>query len=107
VFTTPEIAVAFACSGIISLLLLIFLWRGHETVPVKLLLSVVLLIPVAGPIFYLFATVMSSAPAQAKCLKNRGPRGEYTHSWITMKPIYEEIVREKKARMEKSRDNDT
>lgn len=102
-----EVTAALIASEIISLTLLIFLWRGQQTTLSKVLLSVLVLIPIAGPILYLFGTVMSSTPAQDERFMNHGPRGEYFHSWITMEPIFKKFIEEKKSRVAESRKDDT
>lgn len=82
-------------SGIVSLFLLTKVWRSSEHLAFKIAISFVTVIPIVGPVFYLF--VANNTPPQDRCLQNKGPRGEYAHRWLSVKPLYQNIIDEKKA----------
>ena len=83
-------------SEVISILLIIRLWFRKEHVALKILISLVALIPFAGPALYFFGT--DNTPPQPKWLQNRGARGTYTHNWITYRKYMQEIVANHKKR---------
>lgn len=78
-----DIRIYIAVSEIISLVLLFRLWRGAEPFALKVLGSLVVVIPFLGPIMYWFGA--GKLEPQAPHLQNTGPRGEYTHRLISSK----------------------
>lgn len=92
-------------SWVISLLLLIKLWRSNDLIIFKVVISALALVPVFGPIFYLFTT--DRTPPQDQCLQDRGARGQYTHTRISMIPLYKKILKEKKAKLDEQDQNNT
>jgi hypothetical protein len=59
--------------------------------------SCLLVVPILGPLAYLWIT---QAPAPTpEVLRNDQPRGEYTHMWLSMGPIYKAILKERSDRV--------
>ena len=54
---------------------------------------VVLLVPVVGPLLYLFLS--EEVPPQSPLLRNNGPRGAYTDAMIAIQAALEETARQK------------
>lgn len=98
----PFLIVAIVASEIVALVLMVRTWMKPDYVILKLLLSVVLLIPIVGPFLYFFANDRTSP--QKDCLKNNLPRGWYTDRWISMRPLYKEALEEKRRRADDSKD---
>lgn len=80
-------------SEIISLLLMLKLWRSRENTIFKIFLSIVLLIPVIGPSLYLFST--DNTPVQSEYLKNDLGHGYYTQRWVTMRDLWKKFLEER------------
>lgn len=78
---------------LISLAMAYKLWRGAESRWIKVGGTVVLLVPILGPLLYLF--VFDQPGPQPAHLRNDGPRGEYTHAWIGLRGPLRKWIREK------------
>jgi len=78
----------------ISLVLVIRLWRGNEHLVIKCALTFVTVIPFVGPVFYGFYWGTSEIKPQKVFLQNRGSRGEYTDTWISINPILKKFLKE-------------
>lgn len=85
-------------SWVVSLWLVVNLWRSNDSVFFKVFITPLALIPVLGPFFYLFTT--DRTPPQRRCLQNRGARGQYTHTWIGMSPLYKKILKKKQEQLD-------
>jgi hypothetical protein len=80
--------------------LLVKLLRSHRVLSDKIGGAVLLLIPLLGPL--LCWLVYDPPPPQARCLQNRGPWGQYTHNWIGMKPVLEQILKERREKTDQT-----
>ena len=76
------------------------LMRSNRSLADKIGGAVLLLIPVLGPL--LCWLVYDPPPPQAPYLQNRGPRGDYTHNWIGMKPVLDQILKERQESADRS-----
>lgn len=87
-----SLLVVLLASECFSIYLIFRLCRKHELLFFKILIGLITLIPLLGPIAYFF--VMGERVSVDSNLKNTGPRGEYTHNWISMRPILRSMVKE-------------
>jgi len=78
---SKELLIVIIVSEIISIFLLFRTWRSQEYLVFKIFATVIVVIPIVGPILYLF--VANTPNPQAKDLQNNLPRGYYTQSWIS------------------------
>lgn len=99
-----EIYVLIAASEFVSLVLLVRLWRKKDYLFFKLANSFILLIPVMGPLLYLFW--MEAPEAQKGYLQNRGPRGEYTDRWLLIEPLLRRRLNSKNNKSSANEDMD-
>lgn len=76
--------IAFFILEVLSLILIIKLWRGNEHITFKIIGTVIGLIPLLGFFLLLF---IFSPPPQPRHLQNRGPRGSYSDRFNTIKRI--------------------
>jgi hypothetical protein len=72
-----------AVSEAVSCFLGYRLLKCDKSILEKTALVVVLLVPIFGPIFYLF--LVEEVPPQNPFLRNHGPRGSYTDRMISMR----------------------
>lgn len=72
-------------SEIISLICIVFCWRSNHKLGYKIALSLIALIPLLGPVF--FAFISHDVHPKSVFIKNRMPRGEMTHLWISFREI--------------------
>lgn len=79
-------------SELMSAFLLCKLWAKKGRLLVKVLLSIIALIPIVGPILYLFVTDQSEPQGD----RNTRPRGDYTHVWISVRPIWRKSSKQDK-----------
>lgn len=93
-------SVALLISLFVSLLLVKRIWRTDDNIIVKMVLTLVALIPFVGPVFYGFYWGTSELEPQSSLLKDSGPRGEYTHAWISLRPLLKKIVKERRKKEE-------
>lgn len=77
----------------LSSFLMFKLLRSESDLADKIGGTVLLLLPFVGPLLFWF--VYSSLRPQAPHLQNRGPRGDYTHRWLAMRPMLEEAQRQR------------
>ena len=82
-------------SAIISLVLVVRVWRASEYLIVKYVLTLITFVPFIGPVFYWFYWGMSEIKPQAESLQNRGARGTYTDTWNSIAPIIKRNRKEK------------
>jgi len=89
-------------SELFSLFLLWKIWTGKEYLVLKILLNFVVLVPFIGPIFYFF--IIDETKAQDVSLRNqnKGTYGSYTQEWITMRPLWRKIIKEKQGKSTRS-----
>lgn len=80
-------------SELFSLYLIFRLWAKKDYLLLKVLAGLILLIPFLGPLMYFF--IMHERTPVASGLKNTGPRGEYTHGWISTRSILAGALKEK------------
>ena len=92
---TPFLATVLVVSGALSLFFIFRLLSGRRSVAQKSMYFVVLLVPVVGPLLYLFLS--EEVPPQSPLLRNDGPRGAYTDKVIAIQTALEE------ARLQKAR----
>jgi len=76
--------IAISLAEILSLILIIKLWRSNENKIFKIMGTLLGLIPFLG--FFLLLFIFSPQP-QPRHLQNRGPRGSYTDNFNAMKSI--------------------
>lgn len=69
---------------ILSLILIVKLWRSNEHITLKIIGTVTGIIPFLGLFLLLF---MFSPQPQPEHLQNRGPRGSYKDSFNAMKSV--------------------
>ena len=67
------------------------LLSGKRSVLEKSVYCLVLLVPVVGPLLYLFLS--EEVPPQPPLLRNNGPRGAYTDAMIAIQADLEETAR--------------
>ena len=82
-----KIAVVIAGAGLISLWLMIRLVASDRSSWEKVGGIVLLAAPVVGPLLFFF--VYTNPPPQRADLRNHGPRGEFFHHWLGVRPILE------------------
>jgi len=89
-------------SEIVSLVLIVRLWKVEEYLLFKILIAGITLIPFVGPLFYFFVT--GRAPVQPEIQQNRsrGYTGQYKTNWETRKPYEQEAVNKLKEKIEKN-----
>lgn len=83
-----ELLIVIIVSEVISLLLLFRVWKRQEYLFLKVLATVIVVIPIVGPIFYLF--VSNTTESQPIHLQNNMPRGSYTQNLISQQASLEE-----------------
>lgn len=67
----------------VSIYIAIGLWRSEKSRKYKALLTLILFLPIFGPVFYFFVTdIPPSLPIDKQ---NRAHRGYYTDQWATKK----------------------
>lgn len=89
-----------AASWSLSAFLLFKLLRSNRSISDKIGGAVLLVIPLLGPL--LCWLVYDPPPPQAPHLQARGSRGQYTHDWIGLEPILDEILKERQDEIDKS-----
>lgn len=83
-----ELAVLLIAAGLASLWLMVKVARSDRGRLDKFGGIVLLAVPLVGPLLYWF--VYNDLPAQDPQLQNRGPRGDYAHNWMSIRPFLEE-----------------
>lgn len=76
----------------ISVCLIYRLWKKDDVFFLKLLASLIALIPFFGPFLYFFAT--DETPAMDSELQNRHARGGYTDFWISNRSSIKKRIKE-------------
>lgn len=89
------IVLLLIASWTLSLYLMFKLLRSESGLADKVGGTVLLLLPFAGPLLYWF--VYNRLPPQASYLQNRDGRGAYTHKWLGIRPVLEEVSRQRRA----------
>lgn len=84
---------AFILSGLASVFLIFRLLSSQRTLTEKYVFFAVLLIPIVGPLLYLFLS--EEVPPQPSVLRNTGPRGAYTNWMIAIQAIMAESAHKK------------
>lgn len=88
---------AIILSEMVSAFLSMKLWQKEEFLSMKILISLVLVIPLLGPAMYFFIT---GGGKVTPALNNTMPRSEYTHMWISIRGL---IINETSSKKEKER----
>src|SRR5690606_6588724 len=83
-----ELALLLVAAGLLSLWLMVKLAKSERTRLDKLGGIILLLVPFVGPLLYWF--VYSDLSPQHPRLQNRGPRGEYAHKWMSIRPTLQQ-----------------
>ncbi len=91
--TLNSLSTYIVISELVSILLMLKIWRSKEGVFFKIIISALTLVPFVGPIFCLF--VMDDTEPRSPELQNRGARGDYTHSWIIKRKVMKKLIDEK------------
>ncbi len=84
----PILVAAFLLSGLLSIFFIFKLLSSQRSFLEKCVFFAVLLIPLVGPLLYLFLS--EDMPSQAPVLRNNGPRGAYTNWMIAIQAIMTE-----------------
>lgn len=87
------LVVAFILSGLLSIFLIFRLLSSQRSLLEKCIFSAVLLIPLVGPLLYLFLS--EEVPPQSPVLRNTGPRGAYSNWMIAIQAIMAESAHKK------------
>ena len=95
---------SLAASWTLSAVLLIRLWARDCGLADRIGGTVLLLVPFMGPLLYWF--VYNSLAPQPTCLQARGGRGTYTHKWLAMRPVLEQVLHERRAQDEHAEHED-
>lgn len=75
----PIIVGVVLISELVAFMLIRRLWRSDDNLVLKILLTVVALVPVLGPLLALWiVSFPDEAPAS---IQNQGPRGNYYREW--------------------------
>lgn len=85
--------ILLALVWMVSLVIMVGLLRSGKSLAEKIGGCVLLLVPFFGPLLYQF--VIYPPPANHPRLRARGPRGEYTHRWIAVRPVLEDGLKQK------------
>ncbi|TWT18314.1 hypothetical protein [Luteimonas wenzhouensis] len=85
--------ILLALGWVVSLILMVRLLRSGKGVAEKIGGCALLLVPFFGPLLYQF--VVDPPPAKHPLLQARGPRGEYAHKWIAVRPVLEDGLKQK------------
>ena len=85
---------ALVATSLLSLFLLVRHFKRDLSRSNRIIGVLLLLVPLVGPLLYWF--LLSDLPAQDKILQNRGGRGSYTHAWLSIKPIADQIIKDKR-----------
>lgn len=85
-------------SEIISFLFFLKLLSSRESIHMKIVFSMLLVVPVFGPIMYLFLN--DPPPPQPRWMQNKGDaysntpmRGEYTDRWLIKKDVIQQQIK--------------
>lgn len=84
----PFMVAALILSGLVSVFLIFRLLSSQRSLLEKCIFLVVLLVPLVGPLLYLF--LCEEVPPQPSVLRNTGPRGAYTNWMIAIQAIMAE-----------------
>ena len=95
----PVLICTLVATSLLSLLLLLHHFKRDLSRSDKVIGVLLLLVPLIGPLLYWF--LLNDLPPQDKILQNRGGRGSYTDAWISVKPIADRIINDKKESLEK------
>ena len=93
-----ELLLLVGLSEIFSCVLLFALFKKKMNIGFKIVISVLTLIPIFGPIFYLFITD-ETAP-QNPMKKNSSYFGKYSTDWKTIKPYIQSAIEKEKAKLD-------
>jgi hypothetical protein len=91
-------------SWAISLMLMVSLIRSDRGIGEKIGGSVLLLVPFFGPFLYQF--VIDPPPIKNPRLQARGPRGEFAHKWIAIRPVLDDGLKQKGEHEEAAKEGD-
>lgn len=89
----PFAVAAVVLPGALSAFFIYRLLSSKRSAFEKSVYCVVLLVPVVGPLLYLFLS--EEVPPQSPLLRNNGPRGAYTDAMIAIQAALEETARQK------------
>jgi hypothetical protein len=68
-----------ALSELVAIVLIVRIWRSHDILFLKLALTIIALIPVAGPVLALWIGAFPNRASET--VQNRGSRGQYYRIW--------------------------
>ena len=85
--------ILLALAWVVSLILMVRLLRSDKSLAEKIGGCALLLVPFFGPLLYQF--VIDPPPVKSPLLQAHGPRGEYAHKWIAVRPVLEDGLRQK------------
>lgn len=89
----PLLVAGFILSGLLSIFLIFRLLSSQRSLLEKCIFFAVLLIPLVGPLLYLFLS--EEVPPQPPVLRNTGPRGAYSNWMIAIQAIMAESAHKK------------
>jgi hypothetical protein len=75
----PIVLWVLLISELVAFMLTVRIWRSGEIIALKVLLSLVALIPALGPLLALWIIAFPNEAPEA--IQNRGPRGNYYRDW--------------------------
>lgn len=89
----PFAVTVIVLPGALSAFFIYKLLSSNRSALEKSVYCVVLLVPVVGPLLYLFLS--EEVPPQSPLLRNNGPRGAYTDTMIAIQAGLKEAARQK------------
>jgi len=101
----PIILWVLLISELVAFMLIVRIWRSGETMALKILLSLVALIPVLGPLLALWIVAFPNEAPEA--IQNRGPRGNYYRDWSSVIGARSPIRRFRLWRAQAANDDDS
>lgn len=85
--------ILLALAWLVSLILMTRLLKSGKSLGKKLGGCALLLVPFFGPLLYQF--VIDPPSVKHPRMQARGPRGEFAHKWIAVRPILEDGLRQR------------
>ena len=85
--------ISIIVSDLIALYLLIKVWKSDERILLKIIGTIIGLIPFIGLLAIMF--VFDMPENQPSNQQNQGPRGELTHAWISSRNKLKKAIKEK------------
>ena len=88
----------FVLTSIASLVLLVKLLRGSNSVAEKFVGAALLVVPFVGPLLFWF--IHEESTPQSPFVPRGGERGAATQSWIAMKPFLDRLIQERRTQQQ-------